>query len=137
MLTSPLGPYPISRTNPLTCTSSPGRYIPRSSNTYQRTSSKGVLAAHPDVSHMYVARGRMAVSSPSRPTSRLAGMLGSWICASPSAPVVACTVPGSSCSCTPSSGVPSLSLVAHAVICVMSLVASSPMFVDCTQLCTT
>ena len=72
--TSPRGPAPSRRSQPLTRTSSPGRYIFRSSNTQKRSESVRAVFRQPAPSlHQPVSDGRIATSFPRRATSSGAG----------------------------------------------------------------
>ena len=136
---SPRGPAPARLIQPFKCTSSPGRYIWRSSKTYQRKPPPVWRGCQPSSLQRYSLAGRMAKSLPSRPT-RSEGELSSEICsdssrnvARPVESVAAVVSPGRSESSTPFSDAPSTREFAHAIIWLPSAHASRPIRVDCTH----
>ena len=135
--TSPPRPAPTRRIQPLTLTSSPGRYIFRSSKTYQRSSSCASRLTQPvSLPHQSARSGRKAVSPPflamSSPTPA-SDFGGSSRRTSPSAPLDACAPESFNVISTPSSDCPSLSDVAQPTNSSRSTKASRPMLVTCTH----
>ena len=139
--TSPRGPAPSRRSQPFTRTSSPGRYIFRSSNTQKRSESVRAVLRQPAPSlHQPVSDGRIATSFPRRATSSGAGASPRASRASPEASVRAEPGPGrppvpgrTRATSTSPSGRPSARSLAHATRVSWSANASSPMRVAWTH----
>ncbi len=130
--TSPRGPAPMRRSQPLTRTVSPGRYIFRSSKTRKRSASVRAVRLQPAPSaHQPVWDGRIARSFPRRATRSGAGASPRARRARPDASDRAVPLPRRSS--TSPRGRPSARSLAQATRVSLSANASRPMRVACTQ----